>query len=456
MRRTALAAPYVPSRTLRALDGFRRSRGLSAAVVALMAPSSALAFCGTYVGGAGSELYADVSEVAIVRKGTKTTLTMANDVHGDFSEFAVVLPVPEVVQEDMVNVVDPAVFDRLDQYSEPRLVEYVCEDFEEQADTGFLFDAGGGDGGDGGSGGVDVEAEYIVGEYEIVVLSAEQSASLFAWLDENGYSVPAESQTMLQEYIDSGMYFLAAKVYEDAGVEPGDTLSPLQLIYDSESFSIPIRLGTLNARGPQDLIVYAINSYDDGRVAISSYPELEIEDECLWSEQADEDFGAFYVRLFEQTWEANDKAAWVTEYAWGGSGCDPCTGTPPDEQDLYTLGYEQDYRTVYDVYFSRLHMRYTADQAKTDVGLYHTGLDEQTQQRYIRHESYLEDLYPHCELGWDPTPGSCDPEDETSDGDFVFDDEDDEGGLFGCSASGTAAVGLWALVALGVRRRDQR
>ncbi len=427
-------------------------------LASLLFISQAHAFCGTYVGGAGTQQYASVSTVALWRNGTRTVLSVANDVRGDTQNFVMVVPVPQVIPEEDVHVLDPEVFDRLNTYSEPRLVEYVCEDFERTDDTGMGWTEDSTDSAWGDTADVNVEAQYIVGEYEIVVLSAEQSSGLFTWLDSHGYSVPAESQTMLQEYIDAGMYFMAAKVYEDAGVEPGDTLSPLQLIYDSESFSIPIRLGTLNARGPQDLIVYAINSYSDGRVAISSYPEFEVEDECLWQQEGDEEFGAYYARRFEETWELADKAAWVTEYAWGGSGCDPCTGTPPDEQDLYTLGYEQDYRTVYDVYFSRLHMRYTAEQAKTDVGLYHTGLDEQTQQRYIRHETFLEDRYPICELGWDPTPGSCDDagDDPSEDDGFVFDgDDDDKGGLFGCSASGTAAVGLWALVALGVRRRER-
>ncbi len=430
-------------------------RRIATIAAAVMAPSSAFAFCGTYVGGAGAELYADVGQVAIVRNDTRTTLTMRNDVHGSFADFAMVLPVPEVVEEDMVHVVDPAVFDRLDQYSEPRLVEYVCEDFYQYGDSGVDF-ATAEDGGvaDTGAGGVEVEAQYVVGEYAIVVLSAEQSAGLFTWLSDNGYAVPEESQIMLQEYIDAGMYFLAARVFEDAGVQPGDVLSPLQLTYDSEAFSVPVRLGTLNARGPQDLIIYALNSYQNGRVAISSYPEFEIEDECLWEPDGDETFGAYYARTFTETWDRGDQAGYVTEYAWGGSGCDPCTGTPPDEADLYTLGYEQDYRTIYDVYFTRLHMRYTAEQAKTDVGLYFTGLDEQTQQRYIQHETYLEDRYPICGYGWDPTPGSCESEGFVDDDGFVFDEEDDGGGLFGCSTGGVAGMGLWALVALGVRRRQ--
>ena len=64
--------------------------------------SVAWGFCGTYVGGAGSSLYNGASQIAVVRQGTQTTLTMANDVFGsgDLSEFALVVPVPEVLGPD--------------------------------------------------------------------------------------------------------------------------------------------------------------------------------------------------------------------------------------------------------------------------------------------------------------------------------------------------------------------
>ena len=61
--------------------------------------SSAYGFCGTYVGGAGAELTSRTSQVALVRMNNRTILTMANDVSGDTSNFALVVPVPEVLNE---------------------------------------------------------------------------------------------------------------------------------------------------------------------------------------------------------------------------------------------------------------------------------------------------------------------------------------------------------------------
>jgi hypothetical protein len=37
---------------------------------------------------------------------------------------------------------------------------------------------------------VTIEAQYTVGEYDIIILSAEQSDGLATWLDANGYRLP--------------------------------------------------------------------------------------------------------------------------------------------------------------------------------------------------------------------------------------------------------------------------
>ncbi len=414
---------------------------------------AAQAFCGTYVGGAGAELYNNVAQVAVVRQDGRTTLSMANDVEGDTSDFALVVPVPEVLPEDAIHTLDKGLFARLDAYSAPRLVEYECRDFRRQ-DTGWLASDGGGDGGGGAdTGGVDVEAEYVVGEYRIVILSAQQSTGLFTWLNDNGYAVPANSQALLQQYIDAGSYFFAAKVDADAGVGSGDTLSPLQFTYEAEAFGLPIRLGTLNAREVQDLIIYGVNEYARGRVGISNYTEVEIDDECMWDSQG-ESFEQYYADRFTQAYEDSPGAVWVTEYAWGGSGCDPCTGDPPDDQDLVTLGYDDSLdtgrrRTIYDVFFTRLHRRYTPYEAGEDLVLYHSNMSDQIQQRYIRYQPFLEDRFPVCDEGMRDDPGSCDGGDE----------DDDESGEIraGCGrtakASG-AGFGLLALLGVaGLRRR---
>ena len=59
--------------------------------------------------------------------------------------------------------------------------------------------------------GVTIEATYTVGEYDIVIFSAEQSGGLETWLLGNGYRIPAGAQEVLGSYIKQGMRFFVAR-----------------------------------------------------------------------------------------------------------------------------------------------------------------------------------------------------------------------------------------------------
>ena len=272
--------------------------------------ANAYGFCGTYVGGAGAELTSRTSQVALVRVDNRTVLTMANDVRGDTSNFAVVVPVPEVLNEDAVKVLDPSIFQRLHAYSEPRLVSYECEDFEQyvdemDADTDADADADTDTDTD-----VDIEAEFVVGEYEIVILSASESSALVTWLRTNNYDVPSTSSQLLGEYINGGSYFFAAKVNEEKMLSPGQ-LRPLQFGYETDVFGLPIRLGTLSSPGEQDLVLYSIQDSEEGHVGIANYPEVVIEDECLFDTYTHGEFGAFYETQFESAYLNAADGAWA-------------------------------------------------------------------------------------------------------------------------------------------------
>jgi len=67
-------------------------------VVAIAAPT-VLAFCGFYVAKADTKLFNQASQVVLVRNENKTVITMANDFKGDPQEFAVVVPVPTVLDK---------------------------------------------------------------------------------------------------------------------------------------------------------------------------------------------------------------------------------------------------------------------------------------------------------------------------------------------------------------------
>jgi len=75
--------------------------------VAALWPTYGHAFCGFYVARADSTLYNSASQVVVVREEDKTVLTMVNNYKGDPKEFALVVPVPVVLEREMVRVIDP-------------------------------------------------------------------------------------------------------------------------------------------------------------------------------------------------------------------------------------------------------------------------------------------------------------------------------------------------------------
>src|SRR5207302_3256167 len=105
--------------------------------------------------------------------------------------------------------------------------------------------------------GVTIEAQFTVGEYKIVILSAKDSTGLDAWLRQENYKIPDGAEPLLRPYVESGMKFFVAKVdpqkvkFEDGRA----ALSPLRFHYDADEFALPIRLGLANSAGTQDLIV---------------------------------------------------------------------------------------------------------------------------------------------------------------------------------------------------------
>lgn len=414
-------------------------------LASLLLPSPAAAFCGTYVSSYEEAPTNAASEVAIVRQGNRTTLTVANDVQGETSDFAMVIPVPEVLAEDQIHVVDPTVFDRLRDYSNPREVSYTCEDFARDDLDNDSLDSGTADTADTAADTVEVEAQYIVGEYEVVILSATESTGLVTWLQDNGYYVPETSAELLGEYIEGGAFFFAARVRPDAGIESGQMLSPLQFSYTSEPFGLPVRIGTLNSPGEQDLRIYAITDYEQGAVGISNYDRVDIDHDCMWQPEGEETLTAYYDRQLDDAFGNIAGAEWVTEYSWGNGNCDPCTGVIPSDDDVYSVGYQPDYHMGMYYWFTRIRMRYSPDTAHQDLVLYETRTHEQTQMRFIQYERELEQYFPICNVGTVENGGTCD--DDTA-GDLE-DELDGAGAAAGVGCGCTSAEGAAATPVLG-------
>src|SRR5437773_11024092 len=145
----------------------------------------ASAFCGFYVGKADAKLFNEASQVILARDGDRTVISMRNDFRGELTDFALVVPVPVVLQESQIHIGDPKIFERIDAYSAPRLAEYFdpnpCEGRKMAREMPMPATAGAvlaQKAHRDQALGVTIEARYTVGEYDIVILSAKESTGL--------------------------------------------------------------------------------------------------------------------------------------------------------------------------------------------------------------------------------------------------------------------------------------
>ena len=176
-----------------------------------------------------------------------------------------------------------------------------------------------------------------MGEYDIVILSAKQQSGLATYLRAEGYKLPTGADELLGGYIKGGMKFFVVRVnMERFDKSGGGFLNPIVLSYTSEKFMLPIRLGTLNSPGEQDLTVYLLSPY--GRVETSNYRTAPVPTDKEVPMLVKDQFGSFYRHVFRRAYEREGKSVALLEYAWNTNNCDPCAGEPPTAAELKQAG----------------------------------------------------------------------------------------------------------------------
>ncbi len=388
--RTRIGAPFVTTFSV-----------LAAAFVInlLFGDGNASAFCGFYVGKADTKLFNKASEVAIARHDNKTVITMANDFKGEAKEFAMVVPVPTVLEKDQIHVGETALLKHLADYSAPRLVEYFDENpcvrydlFEKRSMDAAKNVLPSSAPARQAALGVTVEAQYQVGEYDILILSAKESEGLETWLKENGYRIPNGASAVLHSYLKQNLKFFVAKVNLAEQAKLGFThLRPLQIAFESPKFMLPIRLGTVNADGAQELFIYFLTK--QGRVETTNYRTVRLPEAQEIPLYVKDKFGEFYRDLFTQQVKRENERGVFLEYAWDMNWCDPCAANPLSADELRNLGVFWQEPTgraakgsmpqAHNVFLTRLHVRYDAAHFPEDLAFQETTNRSNFQARYI-------------------------------------------------------------------------
>jgi hypothetical protein len=198
-------------------------------------------------------------------------------------------------------------------------------------------------------------------------------------------------------------FFVAQVNLEERAALGYSYLRPIQIAFESPKFMLPIRLGTVNADGPQDLFVFTLTR--KGRVETRNYRTVKLPtgmDLPVFLKDPDE-FADFYQAMFaRQVDEANRRGVFL-EYAWDMAWCDPCAADPLSSTELRELGVfwvndrprPTGRGAAPDVFVTRLHVRYDAEHFPDDLRFQETADRSNFQGRYVLRQP------------WDGTARSC-------------------------------------------------
>jgi len=198
---------------------------------------------------------------------------------------------------------------------------------------------------------------------------------------------------VLHSYLKQDMKFFVAKVNLTEQSKLGFThLRPIQIAFESPKFMLPIRLGTINADGAQELFIYTLTK--QGRVETTNYRTVRLPEAQEVPLYVKDKFGEFYRDLFTQQVKREHERGVFLEYAWDMTWCDPCAANPLSAEELKNLGvFWQERPNVkqrggtlpqaQNVFLTRLHVRYDTAHFPEDLMFQETSDRNNFQARYI-------------------------------------------------------------------------
>jgi MYXO-CTERM domain-containing protein len=312
-------------------------------------PRTAAAFPGFFASKKSEPIKTYSTQIAVMRRGADTVVSVMPDYEGPLEGFAMVMLVPADVTIDRVTTLKRDFIDRLDSLTAPRFHEYWEQDpcdpgpVEQEWERNLkvapatpvdssnpaaalkpakeLF--------------LDVKAKQKEGEYKFTLLDA--GADVAAWLAKHGYKAPDGAADALKPY--GALRPLVAEV-DPKRIElvGGDRaqLSPVRFATSQPFDTIPSRLGLLNAPKEQELIIYAIDP--ESRYEAKNYPTIFPPTNVELDFSAKERMGEFYNALYDLIL-AKHPQSFLSEYAWSAEGCgQPCATEPLMISELLSLG----------------------------------------------------------------------------------------------------------------------
>jgi hypothetical protein len=216
-------------------------------------------------GGLFTQLYRDIYEpnqlAMIVFDDMVEKIIFQIDYKGDAEDFAWVIPVPGYPK---LFSVENDIFYELHKLTQPPPPSSFGCGWGAGVPTPGLEDEG-----------VHVWEENQVGIYHTTTLSASDPNSLVEWLNDNGYTFPAEGQEILDYYVQKNWFFVAMKIQHEEIINSSENytgaIQPIGIMFFSDEMVYPLKISSLSTPSwGTEVLIY---TFSDERVTFPGATE---------------------------------------------------------------------------------------------------------------------------------------------------------------------------------------
>ncbi len=206
----------------------------------------------------------------------QTTLYDELRYSGSPESFAWVLPISGTAK---IGVSSDGIFSTLDAMTQLTVIPppQNCPPYPSGCSSGFSDEASPAAGGASLDAGVSVTNQQVVGPYETVQLHASDPNALNDWLEQHGYAVPADIQSVIAQYVGEHFDFLALKLVPGQGVQ---AMRPIRVTTSGPSAVLPLRMVAAGTGANVGVVLWVVA---EGRYEPQNFPFFTIKaDELIW------------------------------------------------------------------------------------------------------------------------------------------------------------------------------
>ncbi|MFO0624422.1 MAG: DUF2330 domain-containing protein [Polyangiales bacterium] len=158
------------------------------------------------------------------------------------------------------------------------------------------------------NGGVQVLREQTVGPYEVRVIRGDDPMAMRTWLRDNGFSVPAALEPIVDHYTAMRADYLAVRLRAGEGV---DRMVPMRITMEGYQPALPLRM---IAAGVADKVGLSLLVIANGRMEASNFPNGEVRPQDLvWDWNNPGSPARDFLNAFDRLNREAGGRLWLTE-----------------------------------------------------------------------------------------------------------------------------------------------